>query len=163
MAKEIRLDQIGDHMKGQLETLLRVTVLEADKRVKESSPVDLGRFRASWQVGKNASGSTPKPAGKKYPNVPALTGYNYTPGTEELGNYYSIHNNLPYAEKLAIGRAGSGTAKETRYDPKRTVQNWRTPGGGSSHQTNGPGWIDVIAKDMQSYVKAEYERIKRQS
>ena len=30
MTKEIKLSQIGDYMEGQIEQLLRVTVLEAD-------------------------------------------------------------------------------------------------------------------------------------
>lgn len=161
MAKQIRLDQIGDRMHDQVEKLLRVTVLETDKRLKEKSPVDLGRFRASWQVGENASNSTPKPGNQEYPDVPRLTAYNYTAGREKLGNYYSIHNNLPYAEKLANAQPGKGLAKETRYDPKRKVTNWKNPGKGSSHQTNGPGWIDLIAKDMQDFVRVNYERIKR--
>ena len=162
MPKEIPLDQIGNFMEGQLEQLLRKSVLQADKLVKQASPVDTGRFRASWQVGQNASEGPPKPPGNYPAKDRALRAYNYTKGKEKLGNYYSIHNNLPYADKLANAQGGSGRKEEQRYDPDRKVMNWAKPGGGSSLQTNGPGWIDLIAKDMQDYVKAEYERIKRQ-
>lgn len=140
MPKEIPLDQIGNFVEGQVERLLRKTVLQTDSLLKQASPVDTGRFRASWQVGQLGNSSTPKPPGK-YPQAPPLTAYNYTPGKEKLGNYYSVHNNVPYADKLADAPLGQG----------------------SSLQTNGPGWVDLIAKDMQDYVKAEYERIKRQS
>lgn len=135
MAKEIKLSQIGDYMEGQIEQLLRVTVLEADGKLKEGSPVDTGRFRVSWQVGENNANSTPAPKGD-YRGVPApLKGSNYRAGQEKLGNYYSIHNNLPYAERLAY-------------------EDWSTQA--------SAGWIDLIAKEMQQTVRSRYEQIKRQ-
>ena len=134
MAKKIKLSQIGDYMEGQVEQLLRVTVLEADGKLKEGSPVDTGRFRVSWQVGENNANSTPAPKGD-YRGAPApLKGSNYRAGQEKLGNYYSIHNNLPYAERL-------GNGYSTQADE---------------------GWIDLIAKQMQAYVRSQYEKIKRQ-
>lgn len=134
MAKRIKLSQIGDHMEDQIEQLLRVTVLEADSKLKEGSPVDTGRFRVSWQVGENANNSTPALEGD-YKGTPVpLKGSNYTAGQEKLGNYYSIHNNLPYAEALANG-----------HSPKADE-----------------GWIDLIGKEMQAYVRSQYEKIKRQ-
>mgnify|MGYP003111923908 CR=1 FL=1 len=161
MAKEIRLDEIGAHMEEQVEKLLRKTVLKADEQLKVASPVDLGRFRNSWAIGQNAAPFAGLDEGDYQTQKPPLRRANY--GTEKLGNYYSIHNNLPYAEKLAYAQGGSGKKEEQRYDPERKVTNWATPGKGSSHQTNGPGWIDLINNDLRDYVKAEYERIKRQS
>ena len=171
MARTIRLDQIGDYAAGKVEQLLRVAVLETDSRVKQLSPVDLGRFRASWQVGENSASGSPKPPGnyttEKFGSAAAAQaaipiarlGYQQ----ERLGNVYSIHNNLPYAEALARGAAGSGERDVKRYNPTRTVTTWGTPGGGSSIQTDGPGWIEQIAKSMQSYVRTEADRIGRQS
>ena len=162
MAKEIKLSQIGDYMEGQIEQLLRNTVLEADRKLKGKSPVDLGRFRIGWQIGENSNNSTPPPPGD-YRGVPTPPkGSNYRAGQEKLGNYYSIHNNLPYAEKLANAAPGSGLKTEKRSNPTRKVKNWETPGRGSSHQTNGPGWIDLIGKEMQAFVRSSYEQIKRQ-
>lgn len=162
MAKEIKLAKIADYMEGQVEQLLRVTVFETDRKLKEASPVDLGRFRIGWQIGENSNNSTPpRPGDYRNKDAPPK-GSNYIAGQEKLGNYYSIHNNLPYAEKLANAAPGSGLKTETRYNPKREVKNWGTPGGGSSHQTNGPGWIDLIGKEMQAYVRSKYEKIKRQ-
>ncbi len=135
MAKEIKLSQIGDYMEGQIEQLLRTTVFEADGKLKEGSPVDTGRFRVSWQVGENNANSTPAPEGD-YRGVPApLKGSNYRAGQEKLGNYYSIHNNLPYAERLAY-------------------EDWSTQA--------SAGWVDLIAKEMQQTVRSRYEQIKRQ-
>lgn len=71
----------------------------------------------------------------------------------------SVLNNLEYAEKLATGAAGSGSKSETRYDPKRTVTTWGSPGGGSSIQTGGPGWIETIAANLKPYAEAEARRI----
>jgi hypothetical protein len=31
---------------------------------------------------------------------------------ERIGNVYSVHNNLPYAEKLANGQVGKGGSKQ---------------------------------------------------
>lgn len=135
MTRNIKLSQIDDFFEDQIEKLLRATVLEADKSVKLASPVDTGRFRESWQVGENASESTPAPPGN-YGNVlPEMKAYNYVAGQEKVGNRYSVHNNLPYAEVLAQGGSPQAPA----------------------------GWIEVIGKRLKSYVRSEYERIKRTS
>ena len=134
MAREIKLTQIAGYMEDQVEQLLRTTVLETDRKAKEGSPVDTGRFRISWQVGENAANSTPAPKGDYRGTSAPLKGSNYTAGQEKLGNYYSIHNNLPYAERLANG-----------YSPKADA-----------------GWVDLIGKQMQAYVRSQYEKIKRQ-
>jgi len=134
MAREIKLAKIADYMEDQVEQLLRTTVLEADGKLKTASPVDTGRFQVSWQVGENNANSTPAPPGD-YKGTPApLKGSNYIAGQEKLGNYYSIHNNLPYAEPLANGHSPQADA----------------------------GWVDLIGKEMQSYVRSQYEKIKRQ-
>jgi len=129
MARAIRVNQIGDYVQDRMEQLLRVTVLETDSRVKLLSPVDLGRFRASWQVGENAASGGQKPEGT-YPNQLPIERLGYS--RERIGNIYSVHNNLPYAEKLATGTAGSGSTFEVRYNPRRSVVTWASPGGGKS-------------------------------
>jgi hypothetical protein len=132
MAREIRLDQISDYVEGRMNQLLRVTVLETDKRLKSASPVDTGRFRASWQVGENAAPGTGKPPGN-YSGDPPIERIGYS--QEKVGNIYSVHNNLPYAEPLANG---------------------------SSDQAS-PGWVQGIAKDMQSFVLNNAVKIGRES
>ena len=82
MAKEIRLDQIGDHMEEQVEKLLRKTVLQADSMLKEASPVDLGRFRNSWAIGKNAAPFAGLPKGDYRNTQPQVRRANY--GTEKV-------------------------------------------------------------------------------
>jgi len=160
MAGTIQLGDMGEYVNQQMEKLLRVVVLDVDARLKMESPVDTGRFRASWQVGENSATGGIAPDGS-YPSAPPLTRLNYS--WEKLGNIYSVHNNLPYAEKLATGAAGSGSKSEIRYNPHRTVTNWASPGGGSSIQTGGPGWVQAIAKDAQSYAKAQAAKIGRES
>lgn len=124
---------IGNYMGDQLEKLLRVTVLETDSRLKLQSPVDTGRFRVSWQIGENAANGTPAPEGN-YAAITPPKGSNYQPGQERLGNYYSVHNNLPYAEPLAQGYSKQAPA----------------------------GWVDRTAREMQNFVNTNWERIKRQ-
>jgi len=125
---------IGNYMGNQLETLLRVTVLETDARLKQQSPVDTGRFRVSWQIGQNAADGVPAPEGSYGAGITPPKGSNYQPGQEKLGNYYSIHNNLPYAEPLAQGNSKQAPA----------------------------GWVDRTAREMQNFVNTNWERIRRQ-
>ena len=147
MARNIKITEIGDYAKGQMEKLLRAAVLETDSLLKQASPVDTGRFRASWQVGENSAGvydAGPQqapinldramgspPAGPMFP----IRKMNYQ--QEKIGNVYSVHNNLPYAEALA-----NGSSKQTG---------------------NSGGWIQGIAKDVQGRVRRAADDIGRNS
>jgi len=136
MARIIRIGEIGNYAEGQINKLITAAVLTADQRLKLSSPVDTGRFRASWAIGQNAAPFEGQPEGE-YPNNVPPDAVNYSLGNERAGNIYSIHNNLIYAEQLAIkGSRKSGIPS---------------------------GWVDSIAKDVQTYVNAEADRIGRSS
>jgi hypothetical protein len=132
MARTIRVADIGDYASQQMEKLLRVAVLETDSRLKQASPVDTGRFRVSWQVGENAAPGGEKPAGT-YSGIPQIDRIGYR--EEKLGNVYSVHNNLPYAEPLANGSSKQAPA----------------------------GWVQGIAKDIQGFVRTNADRIGRES
>jgi hypothetical protein len=132
MTREIRVADIGDYVNQQMEKLLRVAVLETDSRLKQASPVDTGRFRVSWQVGENAAPGGEKPAGT-YSGIPQIDRIGYQ--QEKLGNVYSVHNNLPYAEPLANGSSKQAPA----------------------------GWVQGIAKDIQGFVRVNADRIGRES
>ena len=142
----IRLGDIGDYANTQMEKLIKSAVTDTDTLLKSASPVDTGRFRASWQVGENAAGAydagpqqaatgafkdQTEPPGK--PTPPALRRMNYS--KERPGNIYSVHNNLPYAEPLANG---------------------------SSKQANA-GWVQGVAKDVQGRVRIAAAKIGRES
>lgn len=105
MARRIRLDQIGDYAEDKLNQLMRVVVFETDAELKARSPVDTGRFRASWAIGENQTGNYD--AGPSTSTAPVAL--NYTLGNEKIGNVYNIHNSLPYAEPLA-----NGSSKQAR-------------------------------------------------
>jgi hypothetical protein len=132
MASTIRVGDIGDYAKRQFEQLLRAAVLETDNLAKNASPVDTGRFRASWQVGENAAPGGVKPEGS-YPSTPPIDRLGYQ--QEKLGNVYSVHNNVSYAEFLANGSSPQAPA----------------------------GWVQGIAKDVQGRVRIAADRIGRQS
>ena len=159
MARVIRLGDIGDYANTQMEKLLKSAVLDTDTLLKSASPVDTGRFRASWQVGENAAGAydagpqqpatgaykdQTEPPGK--PTPPALRRMNYS--KERPGNIYSVHNNLPYAEPLAGGPS---------FPP-----SWKAAGVTGSKQAPA-GWVQGIAKDVQGRVTAAAARIGRES
>lgn len=132
MTRTIKVRDIGNYAEQQLEKLLRVAVLETDSRLKQASPVDTGRFRASWQVGENSADGGEKPEGS-YSSTPAIDRIGYQ--QEKLGNVYSVHNNLPYAEPLANGSSKQAPA----------------------------GWVQGIAKDIQDFVRVNADRIGRES
>lgn len=132
MARTIRIADIGNYANEQMEKLLRAAVLETDSLLKQASPVDTGRFRASWQVGENAAPGGQKPEGT-YGLTPPIERLGYQ--QERVGNIYSVHNNLPYAEPLANG---------------------------SSKQA-APGWVQGVAKDVQTRVRDAAAKIGRQS
>ena len=148
MARRINIGDIGNFCEGQMNQLMHAVVFETDAEVKSQSPVDTGRFRASWVIGENATGnydagpqqaSTGENVGKTEPpdnpKPTPPTGINYRPGNERIGNIYSIHNSLPYAERLAY-------------------QNW------STHAA--AGWVDIIAKQMTNRVRQLADIIGRQ-
>lgn len=136
MARTIRVADIGDYCTQQMERLLRASVLETDNLLKQASPVDTGRFRASWQVGENTAVAPPDYSGDvggKDANIPPISKVNYQ--DEKLGNVYSVHNNLPYAEPLANGSSRQAPA----------------------------GWVQGVAKDVQGRVRVAAARIARES
>ena len=148
MARTIRVGDIGDYANTQMEKLLRSAVLETELLLKMASPVDTGRFRASWATGENTAGSydggEQQPATGQYkdatspPKDPSLErriSIGYQSGQERIGNVYSVHNNLPYAEPLANG---------------------------SSKQANA-GWVQGVAKDVQGRVRIAAAKIGRES
>ena len=132
MARTIRVGDIGDYASQQMEKLLRASVLETDSLLKQASPVDTGRFRASWQVGENSAPGGIAAEGS-YSGIPPLSRIGYS--QEQVGNVYSIHNNLPYAESLANGSSKQAPA----------------------------GWIQGIAKDVQGRVRIAAARIGQES
>jgi hypothetical protein len=142
MARTIRVGDIGDYCNQQMEKLLRAAVLDTDSLLKAASPVDTGRFRASWQVGENSALGGRKPDGSyNKSEIDERTAQGIIPidrvgyGEEKIGNVYSVHNNLPYAEPLANG---------------------------SSKQAPG-GWVQGAAKDVQGRVRIAAARISRES
>jgi len=143
MARITTIQGFGDAVNSAMEQLLRSAVLETDFRLKQASPVDTGRFRASWQVGENSAAGPGKPPGN-YPSAPQIERINYE--QERLGNVYSVHNNLPYAEPLAGGPS---------FPP-----SW---GGQYRSKQADPGWVEGVAKDIQGFVQRTADRIARQS
>lgn len=132
MAKRIKFEDLGDFAAHQYELLLRITVFETDKRLKEESPVDTGRFRASWAISENGTpgyDAGPNPGNPNNINPPRKLDYQ----NEKFGNIYHIHNNLPYAEPLANGHSKQAPA----------------------------GWTERIAREMTQWVKSEADRIGR--
>lgn len=109
MAKEIDFDGVEDYLNQLGDFFVQETVFSADALLKEATPTQTGRLRASWQIGENAiSRDSEKPG--EYPeakgsNIPEAKGINYQPGTERIGNVYNVHNAVEYAEPVCMGTA----------------------------------------------------------
>ena len=116
----------------RMNALLSQAVLHTDSMLKQESPVDKGRFQNSWQIGENGTGEYD--GGEGLGEAPPV-GMNYNVGNEKIGNSYTIHNSLPYAEALAAGHSKQAPA----------------------------GWVQQIAKDMQGWIQTNAKRIGRDS
>jgi hypothetical protein len=117
VARQIRIDQIADYARGNLEKLVVAATLYADGQLKEKTPVDTGRLRLSWQ---------------KEIDRPNLTG--------------RVFSNLAYAEPVVKG---------TNLPP-----SW---GGEYRTRQDAQPYLDMVEKNVQTYVDAEAARINRQS
>ena len=116
----------------RMNALLSQADVHTDSMLKQESPVDTGRFRNSWQIGENGTGEY---EGEEGGGENKARGMNYTPGNEKIGNTYTVHNSLPYAEALAAGHSKQAPA----------------------------GWIQQIAKDMQGWIQTNAKRIDKDS
>ena len=116
----------------RMNALLSQAVLHTDTLLKQESPVDKGRFQNSWQIGENGTGEYD--GGEGLGEAPPV-GMNYNVGNEKIGNTYTIHNSLPYAEALAAGHSQQAPA----------------------------GWIQQIANDMQGWIQINAKRIGKDS
>ena len=107
MAKQINFDQVDDYLNQLGDFFAQSTVFEADKLLKEATPTQTGRLRASWQIGENAISRDSEPPGEysaaKGSSIPGAKGINYQPGTETIGNVYNVHNAVEYAEPVCMG------------------------------------------------------------
>jgi len=142
MARNIKITEIDQHVKRKYEKLITAVVAETYKSLVQKSPVDVGRFRASWAVGENDASFPGEPAKQgsypaPNPNQPRKIGYQ----KERIGNVYGVYNNLPYAEKLETASLGKG----------------------SSTQTNGPGWVRATAKRVQRLIPTLAAQIEAES
>ena len=146
MARKINLAQVGDYATEQYEKLLRVTVLNTDRKLKEESPVLTGRFRSSWVITENNITEYEAEGGAVSKSVAAPNKQNYE--IEKLGGIYHLSNSLPYAEALCYG---------TNLPP-----SWQAAGISGSRK-NPPGWVDLVAAEITASVRASAENIARSS
>ena len=147
--KTIKLGEIGDYSEEQVNALLSVVILTADRIVKEGTPVDTGRLAVSWQIGENAESGAPAAEGqygaKGLGTVvrPPKT-LNYQLGKENFTKKYNLHNNVPYAEPVMFG---------TSLPP-----SW----GGTYRSKQGlkAKHLDLLAKEIAAEVDDLYRQIR---
>mgnify|MGYP001314148410 CR=1 FL=1 len=119
------LKAIPEGLESAIEITVQETVAQLDSDLKEGSPVDSGRFRASWFQAQARGGepSTGRVApevekGQKVPAPPKLE----AGSLDGLANHIVV-NNLPYAERICE----AGWSKKVNEDwYKRIAQKWET-------------------------------------
>ena len=147
--RTIKLEEIGDYSEEQVNALLSVVILTADRIVKEGTPVDTGRLAVSWQIGEDAESGAPAAEGqygaKGLGTVvrPPKT-LNYQLGKENFRKKYNLHNNVPYAEPVMFG---------TSLPP-----SW----GGTYRSKQGlkAKHLDLLAKEIAAEVDDLYRQIR---
>ena len=149
--RELGFDDVEDYLNQLGNQFAQQTVLEADKLLKEATPAQTGRLRASWQIGQDAISQASEAPGE-YPeakgsNIPGMKGTNYQPGTETIGNVYNIHNAVEYAEPVCMG---------TGLPP-----SW----GGTfkTKQATVPGFPEIITKELQVDSQKRFNDAVRQA
>jgi len=84
--------------------VLRKTALGVLANVVEGSPVDMGRFRANWQVGVGSRPAGEVEADDKSGEGTVSKGAQTLEGAQ-LGDKVFITNNLPYGRRLEFGHS----------------------------------------------------------
>lgn len=107
---------VTDHLTQRTMQVLVMLMAETDARLKMKSPVDTGRFRASWTIGLGQPDTSVAPDTAKgqavttpEPRIPALT----------MGQTYYHGNSLPYARRLEYGwskQAPAGMVRVTALE-----------------------------------------------
>lgn len=124
------IQRIPLHLTQRTAQLLTLIVAETDAQLKMRSPVDTGRFRASWSIGLNQVNPTvapDTPSGQPVvaadPSIPAVT----------IGSTVYITNSLPYARRLEYGwskQAPAGMVRRTAAEmPQRIAALVKQVGG----------------------------------
>ena len=126
VAQDIQKVQL--HLTQNMTQVLVLLMAEVDARLKMKSPVDTGRFRASWTIGVGQIDTTVAPVGGTVataePRMPAIT----------MGQTYYHANSLPYARRLEYGwsqQAPGGMVRLTAQEVPGIVQALVSQVGGS--------------------------------
>ena len=137
MANRFPFDQIPDFIEGKFNRLIRIAVLELDGQLKDGSPVDTGRLRASWQITQNAAdGKGVEPGDyRNFDPPPDRTNYS----EERIGNVYNVYNNLEYAEPVISGN--------------NLPRSWQEGGWRSKKNQIAQNYHLTVAKNIQNFIK----------
>jgi hypothetical protein len=115
------IQQITLHLTQKTAQVLVLLMAETDARLKMKSPVDTGRFRASWTIGIGQPDPSVAPTAAKgqvatpEPRLPAIT----------VGATYYHANSLPYARRLEYGwskKAPQGVVRLTAQEVPRIIE-----------------------------------------
>ena len=126
---------VWEQVKEEADQVIRTGVFELVAQLKAMSPVDTGRFRAGWTVGKGSTTPPPLPPGE-YPTDPGIRMAGVSFADVGLGADVGIWNNTEYAEHL----------NQAAYLP--------------DHE---PGWIDDLGEQYTEVIEMRLEAAVQQA
>ena len=108
-----QLQAIANRRKAALSAAVRTSVLEMASEMARLSPVDTGRFRASWTV--SLGTPAPAPAGLRF-SAGSLAGLQIGASLSawQPGETIYVTNSLPYARQLEMGSSRQAPAGMVR-------------------------------------------------
>ncbi len=130
MSFSTEINQFIEKTKIKGTTVLKKIAFDAYTGVTKKSPVDTGRFRASWQLGVNTVDLTTASEGKEHGGTKGVAGPRLVPsGTSAIkwGDEINITNNLPYARDLENGSSKQASGPNailgrTLIEMRETIQ-----------------------------------------
>lgn len=108
--------KVQAHLTSNMVQVLTLLMAETDARLKMKSPVDTGRFRASWTIGIGQLDTSVAPVAGNVatpePRIPAVS----------LGSTIYHANSLPYARRLEYGYSTQAPAGMVRLTAQEIPQ-----------------------------------------
>jgi hypothetical protein len=116
-SKKTNVKKLTEAIKEAMEQSIQEATAQLDADLKDGSPVDSGRFRASWfhLNGSTQAGNAVAPEPSEGQTIPAPP--NLQPGEVNPKQDQVIYNSLPYSTRLAL----SGYSKKVPEDWFTTI------------------------------------------
>jgi hypothetical protein len=112
--------------------MVRKAALDIFRLIVKGSPVDTGRFRASWVISVGAPSRTVEPEGEYTEQYAMAKTTELTPESVKGFAWVYISNNLPYGPALANGHSGQAADGWIEFAVIKVSNQLNSQGGNST-------------------------------